>query len=289
MSKRLGGSFISNRSNRYIMGNSKGDDGNENSMCLTHAMQHRERARRSRLAEDALFYEDTFESSHIHGHVDEENPKSFLQILHKKSKSAKRAKTSSSSSQSPMAENCICLKYLNPQKKFNQGEESKSNEHTPVTPPQSNGARPKKNKARNTLESNGNQSSSETDSLQTISPSFRPSSVDIGMLLSLSLTDPIVTTFNNNGMPEPKTSILTTNTKNINATLSFGPIVSSVRNMDPSNPNINEDPCSSGHHLNTPTTHTQLTSQIFLYLVRKKSFSAHSIGGKLTDTRPKHC
>ena len=91
-------------------------------MCLTHAMQHRERARRSRLAEDALFYEDTFESSHIHGHIDEENPKSFLQILHKKSKSAKRTKTSSSSSRSPMAENCICLKYLNPQKKFNQGE-----------------------------------------------------------------------------------------------------------------------------------------------------------------------
>ena len=281
MSKRLGGSFISNRSNRYIMGNSKGDDGNENSMCLTHAMQHRERARRSRLAEDALFYEDTFESSHIHGHVDEENPKSFLQILHKKSKSAKRTKTSSSSSQSPMAENCICLKYLNPQKKFNQGEESNSNEHTPVTPPHSNGARPKKNKARNTLESNGNQSSSETDSLQTISPSFRPSSVDIGMLLSLSLTDPIVTTFNNNGMPEPKTSILTTNSKNINATLSFGPIVSSVRNMDPSNPNINEDPCSSGHHLNTPTTHTQIDFTNFLIPGQKEIIQCPFYWGKI--------
>jgi len=286
ISKRIGGSFIGSRSNRYTMGDSIDESGKENSMCLTHKikpMKNKERARRSRLAEDALFYEDTFESSHMHGHVEEENPKSFLQILHKKSKSSKRKKASPST-QSPIAENCICLKYLNPQKKFSQGEVSQIHENTLEEVPNINGARPKKSKASNTIESNGNQSLSETDSLQTISPTFRPSSVDIGMLLSLSLTDPIVTTFNNNGMPEPKNSILTTN-KNINsAPLALqldGRFVSSHRTIDPSLPNMNEDPCSSGHHLNTPTTHTQIDFTNFLIPGQKEIIQCPFYWGKI--------
>jgi len=283
ISRRLGGSFINNRSSRYTMDNFKRDDVNGNGMCLTHAMQsmkHKERARRSRLAEDALFYDDTFESSHIHGHVEEENPKSLLQILHRKSKSSKRATSSPSSSQSPSAEKCICLKYFKRQKKYNQEEESKVNEDTLEKTPNANGARPKTTKVSNTPESNGNQGSSETDSLQTMSPTFRPSSVDIGMLLSLSLTDPIVTTFNNNGMPEPKSNMLINN-KNINDTLALGPVISSIRSMDAKIPNMNEDPCTNGHHLNTPTTHTQIDFTNFLIPGQKQIIQCPFYFGKI--------
>ena len=287
ISKRLGGGFIGGRTNRYIMDSTTNNDGGiENSMCLTHAMQsmkHKERVRRSRLAEDALFYEDTFESSHIHGHVEEENPKkSFLQILHKKSKSNKRNKASPFS-QSPVAENCMCLKYLNPQNKLNPREEFQINENTLNATQNENGAKPKKRKASKTLRSNGNQSSSETDSLQNVSPIFRPSSVDIGMLLNLSLTDPIVTTFNNNGVPEPKASALT-NTKNINVPLALqldGRFVSSNRAPDPNLPNLNEDPCSSGHHLNTPTIHTQVDFTNFLIPGQKEIIQCPFYWGKI--------
>jgi hypothetical protein len=132
ISKKLSCSFTGARSNRYLVGNNNNicqhhlTDGT--STCLTHSTHHRERARRSRLAEDALFYEDTFEAPHLHGHVKEESPKNFLQLLHRKSKSKRRTKRPSSLSQSPILENCICLKYLNRQK-VNTGLNAQNRTH----------------------------------------------------------------------------------------------------------------------------------------------------------------
>ena len=286
ISKKFGCNFIGTRSSRYLVRNDNAcnnrnyTSGSE-STCGQQPCLHGERARRSRLAEDALFYEDTFESSHIHGHVQEESPKSFLQILHKKSKSKGRTKPSSSLSESPAVENCICLKYLNPQKKFSSEDEydnKNTNPNISDTKQNEYGAKPKKPNSlmSKVVANNNNQTVSESDSLQHESPTLRPSSADIGMLLSLSLTDPIVTTFNNNGMPERRQN-------NEKVQLNFNQKRKGKNNNnDTSSTNLPIDPnLSSGHHLNTPTTHTQIDFTNFLIPGQKEIIQCPFYWGKI--------
>ena len=292
ISKKFGCNFTGTRSSRYLVRNNNacnngtstsGPESTQHGERAT-CFKHGERARRSRLAEDALFYEDTFESSHIHGHVQEESPKSFLQILNKKSKSKGRTKPSSSLSESPAVENCICLKYLNPKKKFSSDDEydnKNTNPNTSDTKQKESGAIPKKHHSLSSkvVANNDNQNLSETDSLQHDSPKFVrvcKSSVDIGILLSLSLTDPIVTTFNNNGNPERKPN-------NEKVQLNFNPKRNGKdNNTDTSSTNLPNDPnLSSGHHLNTPTTHTQIDFTNFLIPGQKDIIQCPFYWGKI--------
>lgn len=285
MTKKFGGNFISSRYRRYLVG-----DNSETSTgvptCMRQSMQHRERVRRSRLAEDALFYEDTFESSGIHGHVKEDTPKNFLQMLHKKSKSKPRSKRhSSTSSHSPVVENCICLKYLNQQKNIfsEKGSQSSISNSSKENKQCNFGAKPKikctlpSSKVLGDSEGQSILFDSSTDSLRNEGAHFRPSSVDMGMLLSLSLTDPIVTTFNNNGMPEFKQR---SDNDHIHVTL-----------RRKSNRNSNEveleqvtspeDLVPSCQHANTPTTHTQIDFTNFLIPGQKEIIQCPFYWGKI--------
>ena len=256
ISKRFGSSLSGTRSNRYLVGNesiaSKGT-------CIKHSIQCRDRARRSRLAEDALFYEETFEASHLHGHVKEQSHKSLLQLLHKKPKSKGSTKRPS---QSPVLKNCICLKYLNRHKKLSSEEEAEKNSKSLDRKQNELGAIPKTNSttaSRATPDvDNQRLSSTELNHLNNVSPCLRPSSVDMGMLLSLSLTDPIVTAFNNNGMPERKQT-----EPNLHITLDARNQFHEIQTKDFPITNIPQLH-ATGHHVNTPTTHTQIDFTNFL-------------------------
>ena len=119
ISKEFGSTVIGTRPNTYrVRSQNNSSQINKPPVVVYEATHYTDRARRSRLAEDALFYEDTFEQTHLHGHVREESPKKLISILHKRAKIKRPSKRPSSLSQSPVVENCICLKYLNAQQKI---------------------------------------------------------------------------------------------------------------------------------------------------------------------------
>ena len=261
--KKFGCGVMGDRADWYLVKNSNSVCRHEKPICLKRSKHFSDRARRSRLAEDALFYEDKFELTHLHGHVKEDSPKTFLQVLHKKSKSKKRLKRSSSYSHSPVLENCICLKYLNSQNnndiEFN--DQSNTNTLSSDGNHKASAVRPKNNTGTvcKTRTDNDNQNASETDSLHQESPTLRPASMDIGMLLSLSLTDPMVTSFNTNGMLQQRR--IDGGNENTHILRVIGGITATT------NTRISSESCSNGRHVITPfnpTTHTQIDFTNFL-------------------------